>query len=91
MVEVIGTLDGFSTIHPDQFDLALRTLDRDPAGHEQMVGRRLGKFNSPSTVPSHILPIGRYLNRQSVCASTSSCWVAVDSRISPHSGGWSNM
>ena len=24
MVEVIGTLDGFSTIHPDQFDLALR-------------------------------------------------------------------
>ena len=44
MVEVIGTLDGFSTIHPDQFDLALRTLDRDPAGHEQMVGRRLGKL-----------------------------------------------
>jgi hypothetical protein len=48
-------------------------------------------FNSPSTAPSHILPIGRYLNRQSVCASTSSCWVAVDSRISPHSGGSSNM
>ena len=44
MVEVIGTLDGYSTIHPDQFDLALRTLDRDPAGHEQMVGRRLGKL-----------------------------------------------
>src|ERR1700719_2227378 len=43
MVEVIGTLDGFSTIHPDQFDLALRTF-RDPAGHEQMVGRRLGKL-----------------------------------------------
>jgi DNA-binding transcriptional LysR family regulator len=44
MVEVIGTLDGYSTIHPDQFDLGLRTLDRDPAGHEQMVGRRLGKL-----------------------------------------------
>ena len=44
MVEVIGTLDGYSTIHPDQFDLGLRTLDRDPAGHEEMVGRRLGKL-----------------------------------------------
>src|SRR5260370_19614763 len=44
MVEVIGTLDGYSTIHPDQFDLALRTFDRDPAGHDQMVGRRLGKL-----------------------------------------------
>src|SRR5262249_36197192 len=44
MVEVIGTLDGYGTIHPDQFDLALRTLDRDPADHDGMVGRRLGKL-----------------------------------------------
>jgi DNA-binding transcriptional LysR family regulator len=44
MVDVIGTVDGYSTIHPDQFDLALRTLDHDPADHEQMVGRRLGKL-----------------------------------------------
>jgi DNA-binding transcriptional LysR family regulator len=43
-VEVIGTLDGYSTIHPDQFDIALRTLEGDVARHEQMVGRRLGKL-----------------------------------------------
>jgi len=43
-VEVIGTLDGYSTFHPDQFDIALRTLDGDVADHAQMVGRRLGKL-----------------------------------------------
>jgi DNA-binding transcriptional LysR family regulator len=43
-VEVMGTLDGYSTIHPDQFDIALRTLEGDVADHEQMVGRRLGKL-----------------------------------------------
>jgi DNA-binding transcriptional LysR family regulator len=43
-VEVIGTLDGYSPIHPDQFDIALRTLEGDVANHEQMVGRRLGKL-----------------------------------------------
>lgn len=43
-VEVIGTLDGYSTIHPDQFDIALRTLEGDVAKHEQMVGRRLGRL-----------------------------------------------
>jgi DNA-binding transcriptional LysR family regulator len=44
MVEVTGTLDGYSAIHPDQFDLALRTLEQDVVAHEQMVGRRLGKL-----------------------------------------------
>lgn len=43
-VEVIGTLDGYSTFHPDQFDIALRTLDGEVADHAQMVGRRLGKL-----------------------------------------------
>ena len=43
-VDVIGTLDGTSAIHPDQFDIALRTLEGDVADHEQMVGRRLGKL-----------------------------------------------
>lgn len=43
-VDVIATLDGYSTIHPDQFDIALRTLDGDVADHAQMVGRRLGKL-----------------------------------------------
>lgn len=44
MVEVTGTLDGYSAIHPDQFDIALRTLEQDVVAHEHMVGRRLGKL-----------------------------------------------
>jgi DNA-binding transcriptional LysR family regulator len=43
-VEVTGTLDGYSAIHPDQFDLALRTLEQDVTDHEQMVGLYLGKL-----------------------------------------------
>jgi DNA-binding transcriptional LysR family regulator len=43
-VEVTGTADGYSAIHPDQFDLALRTLEHDVTAHDQMLGLRLGKL-----------------------------------------------
>lgn len=43
-VDVTGTPDGFSPIHPDQFDIAFRTLETDMRGHEEMVGRRLGNL-----------------------------------------------
>jgi DNA-binding transcriptional LysR family regulator len=43
-VEVTGTADGFSAVHPDHFDIALRTLETDVRKHEHMVGRRVGKL-----------------------------------------------
>jgi DNA-binding transcriptional LysR family regulator len=43
-VDVTGTADGVSSIHPDQFDIALRTLEADVRKHERMVGRRVGKL-----------------------------------------------
>ena len=43
-VDLTGTPDGSETIHPDQFDIAFRTLGTDFQDHENMVGRRLGKL-----------------------------------------------
>ena len=43
-VDVSATPDGSSSIHPDHFDIALRTLEADVRKHEHMVGRRVGKL-----------------------------------------------
>ena len=43
-IDVTGTLDGYSAIHPDHFDVALRTLESDVREHEHMVGRRVAKL-----------------------------------------------
>lgn len=43
-IDVTGTSDGFSPIHPDQFDIAFRTLETDTQAHETMVGKPLGKL-----------------------------------------------
>jgi DNA-binding transcriptional LysR family regulator len=43
-VDVSATPDGSSPIHPDHFDIALRTLEADVRKHEHMVGRRVGKL-----------------------------------------------
>jgi DNA-binding transcriptional LysR family regulator len=69
-VEVTGTADGYSAIHPDQFDLALRTLEHDITAHDQMVGLRLGKlplaiygsksYFSDRPIPKSVKGLSRY-------------------------------
>lgn len=41
-VDLIATPDGYSPVHPDDIDIAFRTLEAGTKGHDEMVGRRLG-------------------------------------------------
>ena len=41
-IDLIATLDGYSPVHPDDIDIAFRTLEAGTKGHDEMVGRRLG-------------------------------------------------
>jgi len=41
-VDLIATPDGYSPVHPDDIDIAFRTLESGTKGHDEMVGRRLG-------------------------------------------------
>ena len=41
-VDLIATPDGYSPVHPDDIDIAFRTLEAGTKGHDDMVGRRLG-------------------------------------------------
>ena len=43
-VELIATPDGYSPVHPDDIDIAFRTLEPGTKGHDEMVGRRLGSL-----------------------------------------------
>lgn len=41
-VDLIATPDGYSPVHPDDIDIAFRTLEKGTKGHDEMVGRQLG-------------------------------------------------
>ncbi len=41
-VDIIATPDGYSPVHPDDIDIAFRTLEPGTKGHDEMIGRRLG-------------------------------------------------
>lgn len=43
-VDLIATPDGYSPVHPDDMDIAFRTLEAGTKGHDEMVGRRLGQL-----------------------------------------------
>lgn len=43
-VDLIATPDGYSPVHPDDIDIAFRTLESGTKGHDEMVGRRLGQL-----------------------------------------------
>lgn len=41
-VDLVATPDGYSPVHPDDIDIAFRTLEPGTKGHDEMVGRKLG-------------------------------------------------
>ena len=41
-VDLIATPDGYSPVHPDDIDIAFRTLEAGTKGHNEMIERRLG-------------------------------------------------
>jgi DNA-binding transcriptional LysR family regulator len=43
-VDLLATPDGYSPVHPDDIDIAFRTLEPGTKGHDEMVGRRLGSL-----------------------------------------------
>jgi DNA-binding transcriptional LysR family regulator len=43
-INLIATPDGYSPVHPDDIDIAFRTLEPGTKGHDEMVGRRLGSL-----------------------------------------------
>lgn len=43
-VDLIATPDGYSPVHPDDIDIAFRTLEPGTKGHDEMVGQRLGSL-----------------------------------------------
>jgi len=43
-VDLIATPDGYSPVHPDDIDIAFRSLEPGTKGHDEMVGRRLGSL-----------------------------------------------
>lgn len=60
-VDLIATTDGYGPVHPDDIDIAFRTLETGTKGHDEMVGRRLGQlpvaiYGSKSYLRSHPAP-----------------------------------
>ena len=43
-VDLIATADGYSPVHPDNIDIAFRTLEPGTKGHDEMIGRQLGSL-----------------------------------------------
>lgn len=43
-IDLVATADGYSPVHPDDIDIAFRTLEPGTTGHDQMIGRRLGSL-----------------------------------------------
>jgi DNA-binding transcriptional LysR family regulator len=43
-VDLIATPDGYSPVHPDDIDIAFRTLEAGTKGHDEMIERRLGEL-----------------------------------------------
>lgn len=43
-VDVSATVDGYSPIHPDRFDIGFRTLEPGAQDNQDMIGRRLGQL-----------------------------------------------
>ena len=43
-IDLIATPDGYAPLRPDDTDIGFRTLEPGTAGHDQMVGRRLGRL-----------------------------------------------
>lgn len=43
-VDLVATPDGYGPVHPDDIDIAFRTLEAGTKGHDEMVGRRLGRL-----------------------------------------------
>ena len=41
-IDLVATADGDSPVHPDEIDIAFRTLEAGTKGHDEMVGRRIG-------------------------------------------------
>jgi DNA-binding transcriptional LysR family regulator len=43
-VDLVATPDGYGPVHPDDIDIAFRTLETGTKGHDEMVGRQLGSL-----------------------------------------------
>lgn len=43
-IDLIATPDGYSPLQPDDTDIGFRTLEPGTRGHDEMVGRRLGRL-----------------------------------------------
>ncbi|MGB0632062.1 MAG: LysR substrate-binding domain-containing protein, partial [Alphaproteobacteria bacterium] len=56
-IDLVATPDGYSPLQPDDTDIGFRTLEPGTRGHDEMVGRRLGRL------PVAIYGTRRYLNK----------------------------